>query len=234
MLTLEAGLAPSRRALTFPGAGTAPVGYTATLPLTPRLRLEVFPLAAAGGTAAGLGLFGDGAWQGGVALPGAAGTHRATFLELRAGLLWRARVGQRLVLVPWVGWGRESFRVGAVGGAGIPGLPDSRLEGPTGGLDLERRLGAGRVTVLAGARLAWWRDAPDLAGGAAFFPGGSALGLGVEAGAEVALGGPLSARLLGSWSATRWSLPTDPSGAYQVRSAWAEALGGRVALRLCW
>ena len=85
---------------------------------------------------------------------------------------------------------------------------------------------------VAAGRATWWLEAGDLAGGASFYPGGTASTAEAEAGGAARLGGPLSLRLLGTWSLTRWRLDADPSGAFTVRSAEAERWGGRAVLRM--
>ena len=79
-----------------------------------------------------------------------------------------------------------------------------------------------------------WVDAGALAGGARFFPGGTAYAVEGEAGLGLRLLGPLSLRAVGVYSTTRWSLAPDPSGAYSVRSARADMYGGRLSLRAGW
>jgi hypothetical protein len=231
-LAVEAGIEPAHLALRFPEGGTAPVGYTVTLPAAPRLRLELYPLRPAGGRAAGLALFADATWQPGIELPAGTRVHQASALRLRAGMLWRLPVTRWLVVVPALAWERESLVVAADGGVRLPGLPDTLLTGGSAALGLELPLHGTRFALLAGGRAAWWVEAGELAGGASFFPGGSASTLEAEAGAAVALAGPLSLRAVLRYAATRWSLDLDPSGAYTVRSALADSWGGRVVLRL--
>jgi hypothetical protein len=231
-LIVEAGVEPAHRALRFPAAGTAPVGYAVDLAAPPRLALEGFPLRAAGGRGAGLGLFADATYQAGIALPAGTRTHAATLLRLRGGLRWRLRLAGGLVLVPALAYERESFTVGTAAGVRLPGLPDTRLSGGSAALGLELPLAGSRLALLAGGRATWWLEARELAGGASFFPGGRASSLEGEAGAAVALAGSLSLRALGHYAVTRWSLDVDPSGAYTVRSARGETWGGRVTLRL--
>ena len=228
---LEAGIAPSRQALAFPGGATSPVGYEVTLPAQPLLRLELSPFAPGGGPLAGAGLFAEGAWLGGIPFPSGTRTHRATSWRLRAGLAWRLPLARWLAVTPDLAWEQETFVVGRADGIKVPGLPDSRLAGASAGLAAEVPLGD-RASLLLSGRGTWWLQAGDLAGGATFYPGGRATGLAAEGGAAVRLAGPLSVRLLGTWSATRWRLDPDPSGAFAARSALAERWGGRAALRL--
>jgi hypothetical protein len=228
----EAGVEPAHLSLRFPGGGTAPVGYAVDLPVAPRLRIELSPLHPAGGRAAGLALFADATWQPGIDMPAGANHHQADYLRLRGGLLWRLAMARWLVLLPALAWERESLVVHPSGGVRVPGLPDTRLTGGSIALGLEVPLGGPRLTLLAGGRAAWWTGAGELAGGSSFFPGGSAHTLEAEAGAALALAGPLSLRALVRYAATTWTLEVDPSGAYTARSALAESWGGRVTLRL--
>ncbi|MGB8930943.1 MAG: hypothetical protein WCC48_06800, partial [Anaeromyxobacteraceae bacterium] len=231
VVAIEAGIEPTRRTLRFPSDGTAPVGYGVTTPSMPFLALELHPFGGVAGGAAGFALFGEGSYLPGIALPSEARMNRATALSFRCGLRWRIPVADRMVLVPAAAWERESFVVAAADGVKVPGLPDDRLAGPSVALGLEVKV-AGRVTALAGGRATLWTDARELAGGAAFFPGGRALTLQGEAGFSLLLSRRVSLRVLGSYADTRWTLEPDPSGAYTVRSARAERLGGRVTLRL--
>lgn len=231
LVAIEAGIEPTRRTLRFPAGGTAPVAYGVTMPSTPFLALEFHPLRSVGGEAAGLALFADGSYLPGIALPSGARTHLATSLAYRWGLSWRIPVGDRLVLAPAVAWERESFTVTTSDGGKVPGLADDRRTGPSAAIGLEVPL-AGRVTALAGGRVTLWSDARDLAGGAAFFPGGRAVTLEGEAGLALRLARRVSVRALASYADTRWTFEPDPSGAYTVGSARSERLGGRVTLRL--
>jgi len=217
-----------------------PVGFSAAEPalLIPAAILALpfmlmRPFAAAGGSLSGAGLFAEGAWLGGIAFPSGTRTHRATAWRLRAGLAWRLPVAGRLTVTPDLAWERETFVVGAAAGIKVPGLPDSRLAGASAGLAAEVPLG-GRFSLLLAGRATWWARPGDLAGGASFFPGGTAWGLEAAAGAEARLAGPLSLRATGTWSRTGWSLDADPSGAFTVRSAEAVRWGGRASLRLAW
>jgi hypothetical protein len=233
---LELGIESMRRTLRFPEGGTAPVGYEVVLPAAPRLTLEFHPLRIAGDRAAGLALFAEGSWLPGIALPSGARTHEATSLALRAGIRWRLPVVERLLLVPALAWERESFVVAPVDGTKVPGLPDDRRAGLSAALGAEVPLvgppGTPRLSALALGRVARWFDAADLAGGADFFPGGSAWTVEGEAGAALRLAPALSVRLVATLGSTRWALDADPSGAYTVGSARADSLGARLSVRL--
>jgi hypothetical protein len=234
-VVLELGIESMRRTLRFPEGGTAPVGYEVLLPAAPRLALEFHPLRIAGDRAAGLALFAEGSWLPGIALPSGARTHEATFLALRAGLRWKLPVAERLLLVPALAWERESFVVAPVDGAKVPGLPDDRRAGLSAALGVEVPLvgppGRPRLSALALGRVARWFDAGDLAGGAAFFPGGRAWTVEGEAGAALHVAPALSLRLVATLGSTRWALDADPSGAYTVGSARADSLGARLSVR---
>ncbi|HSN13201.1 MAG TPA: hypothetical protein VLT61_01120 [Anaeromyxobacteraceae bacterium] len=235
-IAAELGVEAARRSLRFPSGGTSPVGYSVTLPAVPRLALEFRPLRLAGARLAGLALFAEGGGLPGIRVPSGERTHEATFLAVRAGLRWRLPAADRLVLVPTLAWERTSFVVAPAGGTRVPGLPDDRRAGPSAALGVEVPLAGPperpRLALLGAVRAAWWLEAGELAGGAAFFPGGRAWTLGAEAGAALRIGRVGSLRCSAVWDTTRWSLDGDPSGAYSVASARAEVLGARVSVRL--
>lgn len=234
-LALELGTESLRRSLRFPNGGTAPVGYAVSLPAVPRLAIELRPLALAGGRLAGLSLFGEASWLPGIRLPSGDRTHEATFLALRAGLRWRLPLADHLALVPGAAWERTSFLVAPADGTRVPGLPDDRRTGPSVELGVEVPVAGPsevpRVALLGAVRAAWWLEAGELSGEAAFFPGGRAWTLEAEAGVSLRMGSAWFLRAAATWASTRWALDPDPSGAYTVRSAQADALGGRLTLR---
>jgi len=114
-------------------------------------------------------------------------------------------------------------------GGALASFPDQRLLGLRAGADLELWLEKTRFTLLAGLGATWWQEAGELAGSADFFPGGSAWGLSAQAGVAIDVWGPLSARLLGDYAMTRWSL--DPGATYTSTWARQEVVGGRIMLR---
>lgn len=227
----EVGVEAARSWLGFPSGGTAPVGYTLDARAVPLLRLEAHPLRESGGPAAGAGLFAEVAYLPGMSLPAGALTYRADSLRLRGGVGLRLQAGLA-TLEPAVAWELERLTVSAAGGARLPGLPDTRLSGPSAGVDVSLPLGATAFSLVAGGRLTWWLQAGELAGGVRFYPGGTALGFRLEAGAGLHVAGPLSARLVGSYAATFWWLDQDPSGAFTARSARAGSWGIRAWFRL--
>lgn len=234
-IAVEPGVESARRILRFPAVGTAPVGYQILVPAAPRLALEFRPLRIAGDRGSGPALFLQGSWLPGIALTSGARTHQATFLSLRAGLLWRLAVARRLILAPSVAWARESFVVAPADGTKVPGLPDDRRSGVSVALDAEVPLvgppGRPRLSALASGRVAGWIDAGELAGGEAFFPGGRAWTVEGEVGASLRLARALTVRLVATRGTTRWALDADPTGAYTVDSARAESLGARLSVR---
>jgi hypothetical protein len=225
-LVLEAGLAPNHRELRYGSAagGPVPLGVASDQPAMARLRVEVRPVETLG-----VALYADVAYGGGIELTSAAQTYRATATRLEAGALWRLPLGRTLTVVPALALQRETFEVGTSGGVPLAAFAEPRLLGLRGGAGLELWLEKTRFTVLAGLAGTWWQEAGELAGSADFFPGGSAWGLSGEAGLAVDLWGPLSARVLGEYAVTRWSL--DPGATYTSRSARQEIVGGRIMLR---
>jgi hypothetical protein len=228
-LVADAGVETGRFTLQFPAGGTAPVGFRVSLPAVATLRLELYPLRSVAPALAGAGAYAEG---GLLALhPGGQG-FQATYLRLRGGVLWRLQLDEWLELSPAVGWETEVVAVRTADGAQYPGLPDLALAGPSLGLDAVIPVGRSRFAALLGGRAVWWLHAGELAGGARFFPGGSALGLQADAGVAVRLTEVFSIRVLGRWAATSWTLQEDPSHAYTVRAARADRLGAHAQVRL--
>ena len=225
-LLVEAGLAPNHRELRYQDVGGAPVplGVVSDQPAMPRLRVEVRPIETLGAA-----LYADFAYGNGISLSSASRTYKATVTRLEAGALWRVPVTRAFSVIPALGLQRETFEVGASGGVPLTAFPDQRLLGLRGGADLELWLERTRFTLLAGVGATWWQEAGELAGSADFFPGGSAWGLSAQAGVAIDLWGPLSARLLGDYAMTRWSL--DPGTTYTSTWARQEVVGGRIMLR---
>lgn len=223
---VEAGLAPNHRELRYADVGGAPVplGVVSDQPAMPRLRVEVRPVEGLGGA-----LYADFAYGNGISLTSGGRTFKATASRLEAGALWRLPVTRTFSLIPALAIQRETFEVGTSGGVQLAAFPDQRLLGLRAGADAELWLEKTRFTLLAGLGATWWQEAGELAGSADFFPGGSAWGLSAQAGVEIALWGPLSARLLGDYAMTRWSL--DPGATYTSTWARQEVVGGRIMLR---
>jgi len=195
----------------------------------PRLRVELYPLALVGpGPFAGIGLFADYGLSVGLKTEDDLGRKLATsYSRLDAGVRWRLAVAPWLALAPSVSYEMRSLTVSG----GIPGLPDAQLAGPRGALGAEVPLGEA-FQLQAGAAFVQWTTAQDLVKGSpAFFPGGSAYALDLEAGASWAFTRQLSLVLLLDYSHTRTSVTRDPSGTYNVAGATDDYLGGRALLR---
>jgi len=231
-LVAELGGFWNSRALDFEAAGAGSgtlYTYDAKAILGPRGRLEVYPGRwLADGAVAGLGLFGEGAFSMGLSTEAPSGEDRTSqFTRLSAGALWRLPAGSRVVLVPEVGWASQRLSVDPA----IPGLPDAELSGVEGRLGAELALTPG-VTLLAGAGYVRWLSAGDLVeGDPAYFPGGDASALEAELGADVAVGGPFSVRVVAELSTTTYDLDPDPSGTYRADGADDRFVGAHAAVR---
>jgi hypothetical protein len=240
LVAVEAGAHLTQRKLGYdgvPSGATALRGYTADFVGSPRLRLEVFPLAVATDSVlSGLGLFGEYGFSIGLkSKDSAAGAaeHSTSLTRLQAGLLWRIRPlsSSRFALIPAVSFQQLKFTVDPLNNVTIAGLPNSNLSGFKGALGADIPLGDA-VSLLAAVGYLKWTTAKDLVqGDVKFFPGGSAYALEAEAGFSVALFGPLSLRVLGEYSRTKYSLDPDPTGTYAATGATEEYLGGRLMLR---
>jgi hypothetical protein len=229
----DAGVEAAQHSLKFPTNGTAPVGYVVNLDAVPWARLEGYPLRelGLGETMESVGLFADGAYLPGIPLSAGSKTFKMSYMRFRLGAMMPFQFESGLTLRPAIAYEAESVSVRAAGGARFPGLPDTRLAGPSLGLDATYPAGT-RLTLLAGGRGVLWTQAGELAGNKQFFPKGSASGIDLEAGAAFKLGSMFSVRAVGFYGVTTWSLSKDPSSAYTVRSAKSESLGVRGSIRL--
>lgn len=195
-----------------------------------RLGGELFPLARTGSALRGAGLFGSWETSMGLSTRAPSGDTRDTrYTSLRAGVGWRTPPlsAVHLVFEPSVAWRAQSLTVTPA----ITGLPDARLSGVAGELGFDARLG--RVVVQARAGYVRWLQARELVkGDPAFFPGGSAHAIELEAGLGVRIAGPLSLRVIGEWRATTYSLDPDPTGTYVAKSADDRQSGVRAVARI--
>jgi hypothetical protein len=234
LVAAELGLFVSQRQLSYSGVSASTgtlLGFDAGGLAGPCLSLEVQPLARSGSAAlGGLGLRFGLAMSVGLETESLAGEKLPTqFTRLEVGARWRAPPigGLALVLIPEVAWVSQKLTVDPA----IPGLPDSDLSGVRVGLSAEARV-ASRVTILAGLGWVKWTTARELIDGdPAYFPGSSATGLEAEVGVGVAVWGPLSVRVLGTYASTSYTLDPDPTGTYAATGAEDRYLGMRAVLR---
>jgi hypothetical protein len=235
VLAAEVGVAYEHRSLSY-GGTTAPSGLQgidANL-MPPFVRVELQPLGhATRGLAGGLGVFAEYAVSVGqktkVEAAGGTQEHDTQYSRLALGAAWRVPMGG-VYLVPAVSWEQVTFTVSPLNGVPVSGFPDSHLTGVKAAVGMELPVGA--VTFLAGARGVRWLSAKDLvAGSPAFFPGGNAWALEAEAGLQFTVAGPLSLKIVGDWSGTRFSLDPDPTGSYRATSAQDNYMGVRASVR---
>jgi hypothetical protein len=232
-IALELGGFWSSRSLTFggaaPGAGTL-FEFDASAILGPRGRLELYPAAGlTTGPAAGLGVFAEAARSIGLTTepPGGGDDRDSVYSRVSAGVLWRVPLGGRVWLVPSLAYDSLKLRVDPE----IPGLPEADLSGFAAKVGGELRALA-RVKVLLAVGYVRWVTARDLVeGDVAYFPGGSASALETEAGADVALSGPFSIRVLAQLSNTSYDLDADPTGTYVASDATDRFVSAHASLR---
>jgi len=232
---LELGADVTGRELGY--GGTAPPGSASLQTmrvdavLCPRLYVEIFPGAAVTrGPLAGIVAFADYRRSVGFEVRAGSEVLPARLARLGAGLGWRSPPVSRLRLgfSPAISYERRDVTL--TRGA-IPGLPNAHLRGVRIGSGLSVPIAA-RYALLFGAGYVFWTSSGDLVqGNVPFFPSGSASALEVEAGISVALRGPLSARIVGEYSSTRYSLDPDPTGAYRASRATDRYAGGRASIR---
>jgi hypothetical protein len=233
----DLGIFLTSRNLTYQGvpAGPSPlVGYRAGLIAGPWAHVEVYPFAAAeAGLAAGLAPYLEvGASVGlSTSTSSAGGTTdlSAQLLQLQAGVLWRVPIGPsgRAAVVPGVAYQLLSFTFDPT----YPGLPNSSLQGIRLSLGVDVPLGE---IVGLQAQFAWvpWLSARELVGSPAFFPGQGAYGLEAELGVSVAIAGPVSLRLSGTYAVTRYALEAAPASSMQASGAKDEYVGGRGTVKV--
>jgi hypothetical protein len=235
LAAVEVGAHFTHRKLSYEGAGSTLLGYQADLIASPGLHLEVFPASAlTDGIFAGIGLFGDycfslGLKTEGAGAGGATEKRDTSFTRLQGGLLWRIHPASssQFALIPAVSYQQLKFTVDPP----FTGLPNANLSGVKGALNLEIPLG-GSFSVLLGGGYVKWLTAKDLVkGDLTFFPGGSAYAIEAEAGVAWGFYGPLSLRVLGEYSSTKYTLEAAPPGGFQATSAKDEYIGGRAMLR---
>jgi hypothetical protein len=226
----EAGGDVLHRSLTYGGvtAASSLMGLKANL-FALRLRGEAYPLASGPGPTTGPGAFLDVAFSiGQKTKEDASGTvlnHNTQYSRIQAGVAWRAALGP-VVLAPAVSYQMLGYTVAKAGGVAVTGLPDSKLSGFKVGLDAELPLGS--LTLLGGLGYVKWTKATDLVS-PSFFPSGSAAAFEGELGLDWAFSRMLSARVVGEYSGTGYSLK--PGVNYTATTAADIYLGARVMLR---
>jgi hypothetical protein len=234
LFALELGADVRQRELSYQGVpgGNPLLGLKASAIVSPRLRLELFPLARGTSVLAGIGIVGDYRLSVGLVTeaPGPPVEKRSTSAsQLQAGILWRIRptASGRTAIVPGASWVQQRYAVRP----SISGLPDADLAGVRGSIGAEIPVG-GSALILAEGGYVKWLTARDLVKGQpAFFPGKSAWALEAQAGASVALSGSISLRLLLEYASTKYSLSPDTTGTYVATSATDRHLGGRAMVR---
>jgi hypothetical protein len=236
---LQAGIWLTNRHLTYSGASAAdPVPlrtFDASVIAVPEIRAEVYPAAfggAAGSVWNGIGLYAEYGHSIGLKVKppsDVGGSDRSGALtDLALGALWRLQplASSRFTLTPALAY--RSFQV-VTGGADIPGLPDTKLSGLEGRLDLAFPVTA-RVTLLGGGAYQQWFSAKDLVG--TFFPSGSAHGFAGEGGVDVKVTKPLSVRALLQYESVSYTLEQGTTGVFTATGAKDTYLGAHVDARL--
>ena len=154
--------------------------------------------------------------------------HDTTFARLRAGLLWKVPLGEALTLVPALSYETLQLSVSPA----VAGLPDADLSGVEGrggrGVD-----GPPALEGPGGRRLPPLdeRQGPREGRARSSSPAAAPAALEAEAGAAFSLAGPFSARLVGEYSRTSYTLKTDTTGTYLATGATDTSLGFRAMLR---
>jgi hypothetical protein len=231
---VELGGYVTARNLSF--SGTQPAGtstlqtMTADAVFCPRLALELYPAARlTDGALAGLGAFADYRMSIGFKVRSAGQTYGTSLSRLGAGVTWRLPplTSLKLVLAPAASYERRDVNVSGT----IAGLADTHLAGVRLGARLSAPV-TSRFQLLVGGGYVRWTSVGDLAkSGGGFFPSGKASAFELEAGLSMALYGPFSARLVGEYGSTSYTLDADPTGAYVASGATDRWSGATLSIR---
>lgn len=231
-ISIELGGGGARREIDYQGADPAAgpaVAFSAPTVATAHGRLTIFPWSAGEAPGpGGLGLFAEAdlsvAFETGVA---GYGSRPTTLVRSATGLTWISPPlgAWRTVLAPALARQRRAVVVRPP----VPGLPDTELTGYSLSLDVETEP-LSPVGLLVGGGLVRWAGAPDPLGGGSGQEG-VAWGLEARFGLQVALGEALDLRLLGGWSARRYAIPEDPTGATTVTGASDREASASLSLR---
>jgi hypothetical protein len=238
---VEVGLWATNRHLTYGGVSASdspPLRtFDASAVLVPNVRAEVYPAAFGGSVRSiwnGIGLYAD--YGRSILLKvkppsDVGGSNRsATLTRLGVGAKWRFEPfsATRFSVTPALGYRSLSL---TTGGAEIPGLPDTKLSGFEGRVDVGYGATA-RVTILAGGGYQYFTSAKDLV--KELFPKGSARGLQLEGGVDVRVLGPLSVRALLEYERVSYTLERTAdqgTGGFHATSATDALLGVRINAR---
>jgi hypothetical protein len=198
--------------------------------------LEVFPLAKSSSFLSGLGLFGQ--YQFSIGLKSNAGLTsvgevNTSFSMLAAGIEARIRpikYSDFAIVVP-VAFRTYKFTVDNA--TSFVGLPNQNLMGVSAGLKFEIPIGTW-FAILVGGDYVFWFQKKELIGNTnpTYFPSGSAGAFEGEFGFAFYIVGPLSVRVVGEYSSTKYSFNPDPSGTYNATGASDTLIGGRATIRL--
>jgi hypothetical protein len=237
LVTVEVGGNFYNRALSYDPEGTPGLlTYNANAIFMAYVGVELFPFAKTGSFLAGLGIFGNYSFSIGLKSqqPTTNVEESSSFSMLSAGLEARIRpikYSDFALVIP-VAFRTYKFSVDNAA-AEFPGLPLQSLLGVSAGLKVEIPIGSWFVILLGGDYVFWFQK-QQLIGNSnpTYFPSGSAGALEFEAGFGIYIVGPLSVRLLGQYSSTKYSFDADPTGTYTATGATDRLIGGRATVRL--
>ncbi|MFZ5470071.1 MAG: hypothetical protein ACOZIN_11605 [Myxococcota bacterium] len=247
-LSIEIGPDLLRRSLQYSQVQTPNLrSYSADLIVAPRVRVELYPLAAASGLISGLGVEGSYAMAVGLksrptlncepaivaSQPSGCLSYPTSLstLEVAGKLRIRPLTGSQAAVVPTVGFRNASFAVGAASdGSTLAGLPKIAYTAALVGAGFEAPFSEGRFSAFG--RFAYL---PVLSAGeilsAAYFPNGSASGLDVHLGIGFRVLPNLEARLVGQFARYGLQFQTQASDTYIASGAVDQYVGGNLAVR---
>ncbi len=230
----EAGAVFSTRSQSYSDLTTNNLrSYSAPLEISPRLELEVYPLARfLDGILAGIGF--DFSYQFAIGLQSAVTggqTHSTSDSLLAADLRLRLVPldSALLVLAPYVGFRQSTFSVAAAkDGSVLDGLPKISISALRLGIDTEI-VPSSAFRIIVKADFFDTLSAPDLIS-ADYFKKGSGFGIEATAGVAVGLVAGLDVRVLGVFQDAIFSFSSTPADTYQAKGASELHIGGQVLL----
>ncbi len=208
--------------------------YDAFLAL-PTGKIELFPLAGAGGIISGLGI------EGGVSLAtwlkstraGDTDGYPTSTMRIDAGLLWRIMPSSTsdLAFYPIVGIRLHNFTVGEFNGARLSGLPNLSYFGVRAGLGIDLPVANKLLVFFARVVAIPVFSSGEIVSAAFFNGGGSNFGIEGNVGVGVRIVSHLYLRASFDYTRYTLSFKTTPSDTYVASGAVDQYVGGTATIR---
>lgn len=233
-LEVELGTALVGRQFEYSGVETSNLRwYSADLIVSPRLEVELFPLAfIGGGPAAKLGLEASFASAVGHRSQRNNGVSYPTSMtQLEATAKYLLALGESASLSPLVGYRRASFSVGGGDdGSTLDGLPGIAYSTAVAGLGAEVTWAGGSVVTFGELSYLAVLSSGEIVS-PAYFPRGAARGLEGRLGIGVRVLPSLELRASGQLTRYGFTFQSQPEDTYVAGGATDQYLGGTVGIR---